>query len=184
MALAEPSETKLIENQDSKPDAEKREGQPISLKRSLGVPGGIALLVGTIIGSGIFATPKWVLFYVGSVGMSLVIWAICGIISLFGALCYSELGTLIPKSGAEFQYLLEAYGSLPAFLFSWMFVLFQRPAGQIMVLLVFGSYVIEAIFPGCGGREDLRPLVKVLAAAALGKLQVVLKFCFIVDLGL
>ena len=159
------------DEQDSEPDMEKRGGQPISLKRSLGVPGGIALLVGSIIGSGIFATPRWVLFYVGSVGMSLVIWTICGIISLFGALCYSELGTLIPKSGGEFQYLLKAYGSLPAFLLSWTFVLFQRPAGQIMVLLVFGSYVIEAIFPGCGGREDLGPLVKILAAAALGKLE-------------
>jgi len=75
---------------------------------------------------------------------------------------------MIPRSGAEFQYLLEAYGSLPAFLFSWTFVLFQRPASQIMVLLVFGSYIIEAIFPGCGGREDLGPLVKILAAAAMG----------------
>lgn len=171
MAKDSPSQSFLAETQNGELDDEKREGKPVFLKRSLGVPGGIALLVGTIIGSGIFATPKWVLFYVGSVGMSLVIWTICGIISLFGALCYSELGTLIPRSGAEFQYLLEAYGSLPAFLFSWTFVLFQRPASQIMVLLVFGSYVIEAIFPGCGGREDLGPLVKILAAAALGELE-------------
>ena len=169
MAEDSASQSFLADKQDGELDGEKRDRKPICLKRSLGVPGGIAFLVGTIIGSGIFATPKWVLFYVGSVGMSLVIWTICGIISLFGALCYSELGTLIPRSGAEFQYLLEAYGSLPAFLFSWTFVLFQRPAGQIMVLLVFGSYVIEAIFPGCGGREDLAPLVKLLAAAALGE---------------
>lgn len=171
MAKDSPSQSFRAETQNGELDDEKREGKPVFLKRSLGVPGGIALLVGTIIGSGIFATPKWVLFYVGSVGMSLVIWTICGIISLFGALCYSELGTLIPRSGTEFQYLLEAYGSLPAFLFSWTFVLFQRPASQIMVLLVFGSYVIEAIFPGCGGREDLGPLVKILAAAALGELE-------------
>lgn len=171
MAKDSPSQSFLAETQNGELDDEKREGKPVFLKRSLGVPGGIALLVGTIIGSGIFATPKWVLFYVGSVGMSLVIWTICGIISLLGALCYSELGTLLPRSGAEFQYLLEAYGSLPAFLFSWTFVLFQRPASQIMVLLVFGSYVIEAIFPGCGGREDLGPLVKILAAAALGELE-------------
>ena len=171
MAKDSQSQSFISETENGEVDLETPERPTVSLRRSLGVPGGIAFLVGTIIGSGIFATPKWVLFYVGSVGMSLVIWTICGIISLFGALCYSELGTMIPRSGAEFQYLLEAYGSLPAFLFSWTFVLFQRPASQIMVLLVFGSYVMEAIFPGCGGREDLGPLVKILAAAALGELE-------------
>ena len=176
MAKDSPSQSFINEMQNSEFDNERRVVRTDSLRRSLGVPGGIALLVGTIIGSGIFATPKWVLFYVGSVGMSLVIWTICGIISLFGALCYSELGTMIPRSGAEFQYLLESYGSLPAFLFSWTFVLFQRPAGQIMVLLVFGSYIIEAIFPGCGGREDLGPLVKILAAAAMGELRFLSNF--------
>lgn len=176
MAEDSQSQSFIDETQNGEFDDEKRVRNTVSLRRSLEVPGGIAFLVGTIIGSGIFATPKWVLFYVGSVGMSLVIWAICRIISLFGALCYSELGTMIPRSGAEFQYLLEAYGSLPAFLFSWTFVLFQRPASQIMVLLVFGSYVIEAIFPGCGGREDLGPLVKMLAAAALGELEFLFSF--------
>ena len=171
MAKDSPSQRFVSEAQNGEIDDGNGVGNTVSLRRSLGVPGGIAFLVGTIIGSGIFATPKWVLFYVGSVGMSLVIWTICGIVSLFGALCYSELGTMIPRSGAEFQYLLEAYGSLPAFLFSWTFVLFQRPAGQIMVLLVFGSYVVEAIFPGCGGREDLGPLVKILAAVAMGELE-------------
>jgi len=145
----------------------KRSGKPVSLKRSVGVPGAIALLVGTIIGSGIFATPKWILLYVGSVGMLLVMWTLCGLIALFGALSYCELGTLIPKSGAEYPYLMEAYGPLPAFLYSYVFVLFVKPSG-IMILLVFGAYVIEPFFPGCGGREDLVPLVKILAAAALG----------------
>ena len=150
--------------------------KPVYLSRSLGLPEAIALLVGTIIGSGIFATPKWVLLYVGSVGMSLVMWAVCGLIALFGALCYCELGTLIPKSGGEYAYLKEAYGPLPAFLYSYVFVLFVKPSG-IMILLVFGSYVSEPFFPGCGGSEGLVPLVKVLAAAALGKVNYGLK-CF------
>lgn len=75
--------------------------EAITLKRSLGVPGGVALLVGTIIGSGIFATPRWVVLYSGSVGLSLVVWSLCGLISLLGALCYVELGLLIPKSGGR-----------------------------------------------------------------------------------
>lgn len=156
-------------NQDGESgNSHNKRSKPVSLKRSVGVPGAIALLVGTMIGSGIFATPKWVLMYVGSVGMSLVIWTFCGLIALFGALCYCELGTLIPKSGGEYPYLMEAYGPLPAFLYSYVFVLFVKPSG-IMILLVFGAYVIEPFFPGCGGREDLVPLVKILAAAALGR---------------
>lgn len=166
MALAESEQTQnfLVDNQDGELERE----QPVCLKRTLGLPGAIAFLVGTMVGSGIFATPKWVLIYVGSVGMSLVVWALCGMIALFSALCYCELGTMIPKSGAEYPYLLEAYGPLPAFLYSWVFVLFSKPSG-IMILLVFGAYVIEPFFPGCGGREDLIPLVKILAAAAMGK---------------
>lgn len=163
------SQTLLAENQEGQHDVEKDETTPITLQRSLGVPGAIALLAGTIIGSGIFATPKWVLFYSGSVAMSFLVWTFCGILALFGALCYSELGTMFPKSGGEFQYLLKAYGSLPAFLFSWTFVLFTMPATEIMVLLVFGSYVIEAIFPSSeGGRQYNGPADKILAAIAMG----------------
>ena len=154
-------------NQDGDLSKESK-GASVSLKRSVGVPGAVALLVGTMIGSGIFATPKWVLMYAGSVGMSLMMWALCGLIALFGALCYCELGTLIPKSGGEYAYFMAGYGGMMAFLYSYVSVLFVKPSG-IMILLVFGAYIIEPFFPGCGGREDLIPLVKILAAAALGK---------------
>lgn len=167
MAELEQRQNMLTDSQDGELHGERR-GKPVCLERSLGAPGAISFLVGTIIGSGIFATPKWVLLYVGSVGMSLVMWALCGMIALFSALCYCELGTLIPRSGAEYPYLLEAYGALPAFLYSWVFVLFSKPSG-VMILLVFGAYVIEPFFPGCSSREDLMPLVKIIAAAATGK---------------
>lgn len=167
MAEQEQRRNMLTNSQDGELHGERR-GKPVCLERSLGVPAAISFLVGTIIGSGIFATPKWVLLYVGSVGMSLVVWALCGVIALFSALCYCELGTLIPRSGAEYPYLLEAYGALPAFLYSWVFVLFSKPSG-VMILLVFGAYVIEPFFPGCSSREDLMPLVKIIAAAAMGK---------------
>jgi len=90
MSEDSPSQRLLTENKDVEHGGEKRDGTPLILKRSLGVTGGIAFLVGTIVESGIFATPKWVLFYVGSEGMSLVMWTICGKFALFGALCYSE----------------------------------------------------------------------------------------------
>jgi L-type amino acid transporter 9 len=139
----------------------------VGLRRTLGIPGGVALLVGSIIGSGIFATPRWVMMYTGSVGLNLVVWSFCGVIALFGGLCYVELGTMIPRSGSGYAYMLEAYGSYPAFLYSWIFVLFLKPSG-VMILLVFGSYVIEPFFPGCSNDKEHYSLVKLLAAAALG----------------
>ena len=175
IAEQEQRQNMLTNSQDGELHGERR-GKPVCLERSLEVPGAISFLVGTIIGSGIFATPKWVLLHVGSVGMSLVVWTLCGMIALFSALCHCELGILIPRSGAEYPYLLEAYGALPVFLYSWVFVLFSKPSG-VMILLVFGAYVIEPIFPGCSSREDLMPLVKIIAAAAMGKFNKS-QFCF------
>ncbi|KXJ29071.1 b(0,+)-type amino acid transporter 1 [Exaiptasia diaphana] len=167
-----PQETMLPSQENLEPfikstTAEEGNKEQVGLKRTLGVPGGVALLVGTIIGSGIFATPRWIMMYAGSVGLNLVIWSVCGIFALCGGLCYLELGTLVPKSGGEYVYILEAFGSLPAFLYSWLYVMFLKPTA-VMILLPFGAYILEPFFPGCSGREDLVPLIKLLAAAALG----------------
>lgn len=163
--LASPQDT--TEQFMTNPPVQDNENQ-VGLKRTLGIPGGVAILVGTIIGAGIFATPRWIMLYTGSVGLNLVIWSLCGVFALCGGLCYLELGTMIPKSGGEYAYILEAFGPLPAFLFSWVFVMFIKPTG-IMILLAFGAYVIEPVFPGCSERKDLIPLLKLVAAAAYGR---------------
>ena len=77
-------------------------GKGVSLKRDVGLIGGIAVIVGTMIGSGIFASPKNVLEMSGSVGMALVVWGLCGFLAVSGALAYAELGTMIPASGGEY----------------------------------------------------------------------------------
>ena len=77
----------------------------IRLKQSLGLFNGIAIIVGTIVGGGIFVSPAGVLIETGSIGMALIVWFVCGFICLLGAQCFAELGTLITKSGGMYTYI-------------------------------------------------------------------------------
>ncbi|KAK8727144.1 hypothetical protein OTU49_009718 [Cherax quadricarinatus] len=122
---------------------------PINLERRVGLLSGVALIVGTMIGSGIFVSPKGLLERTGSVGLSLVVWAACGGLSLLGALCYVELGCMIPSSGAEHTYFLTAFGHLPAFLFAWVTIILLKPAMLAIICLSFSKYLVEAFASDC-----------------------------------
>ena len=170
MASAQPltSDHDKETNGDALPAVEVN-GQ-VGLKKEVTLLNGIALVVGVIIGSGIFISPKGVLKWTESVGMSLVVWAGCGILALLGSLCYCEMGTMIPKSGAEYSYLYEAFGPLPAFLYSWTLALIIRPSSLSVVALTFAHYVSQPFFPD----GEISPILvrKILAATCLGKYYV------------
>ncbi|KAG8176832.1 hypothetical protein JTE90_001972, partial [Oedothorax gibbosus] len=137
----------------------------VQLKRQVGLFSAVFLIVGCMIGSGIFISPKGVLQRSGSVGASLLVWTGCGAVSLMGALCYAELGTAIPVSGAEYSYYLRVYGKqgrfgpIPAFLYLWMCSLIIKPAAISIMLLTFAEYIVEPLFPSCGAPAMAKKLV-------------------------
>ena len=86
------------------------------LKRDLGVWGAASIVVGTVIGSGIFLVPKSMVMNVGSAEMVIFVFIFGGLLSLAGALTYAELSAAMPEAGGEYVYLREAYGPFFAFL--------------------------------------------------------------------
>ncbi|XP_035508018.1 b(0,+)-type amino acid transporter 1 [Morone saxatilis] len=148
-------------------DCQAEDKQPVKatvLQKDVGLLSGICLIVGTMIGSGIFISPKAVLLYSGAVGPCLLIWAACGVLSTLGALCYAELGTMITKSGGEYPYLMEAFGSVVAYLYSWTTVMVLKPSSFAIITLSFAEYASTPFYPGC-----TPPIVvtKCLSAAAI-----------------
>ena len=139
----------------------------VKLKPKITLINGITVIVGSIIGSGIFVSPKGVVQEVHSVGLSLIIWLACGLFSMVGAYCYTELGTLIVRSGADYAYIFEAFGPFLAFLRLWVECMIVRPCAAAIVALTFANYVIEPLFPTCPQPEVA---VRLLAAVAIREL--------------
>lgn len=86
----------------------------------------------------------------GSVGMCLVVWVVCGFLSLLGALAFAELSAVVPRSGAEYAYFMDAYGplhrylgQLPAFTCSWVMVFLLRPAEVAIICLTFAENLMQ-----------------------------------------
>ncbi|WVW82894.1 hypothetical protein I302_104908 [Kwoniella bestiolae CBS 10118] len=107
---------------------------------------GIALVVGAQVGSGIFSSPGVVVGEVGSVGASLGVWLMSGILAWTGASSFAELGCAVPLSGGAQAYLAYAFGPMTSYLFTWTAVTMLKPGSAAMIALIFGEYVNRLLY--------------------------------------
>ena len=121
------------------------------LARDLGVSHASAVVVGTIIGSGIFLVPAEMMQAVGSAKLVYLAWLVGGLLSFFGALTYAELGAMKPQAGGEYVYVRDAYGPLGGFLYAWTWFVIAKPASVATVatglVRILGTFSIFSFFP-------------------------------------
>lgn len=127
---------------------ENQTNQPEEFKRELGLLDGTMLVVGSMIGSGIFIVSSDMVRQVGSAGWLLAIWALTGFMTVIAAVSYGELSAMFPKAGGQYVYLKEAYNKLIAFLYGWSFFAVIQ-TGTIAAVGVafskFTAYLVPAV---------------------------------------
>lgn len=127
------------------PSALDRQGDAsLERNKTLTYLNGLSLIVGLIIGSGIFSSPSQVNANAGSPGASLIVWAVAGLLAWTGAASYAELGGAIPLNGGSQVYLSKIFGELTGFLFTWCAVLVLKPGSAAIIAIIFGEYVVRA----------------------------------------
>eukprot|EP00088_Acartia_fossae_P065772 TRINITY_DN811_c0_g1_i11.p1 TRINITY_DN811_c0_g1~~TRINITY_DN811_c0_g1_i11.p1 ORF type:complete len:489 (-),score=-32.03 TRINITY_DN811_c0_g1_i11:89-1555(-) len=143
---------------------DKNEDDQVELKPKMTLLNGVTVIVGSIIGSGIFVSPSGVLKETGSVNMSLMVWIISGVFSMIGAYCYAELGCMIKKTGADYAYIMVTFGKFLAFIRLWVECIIVRPCSQAIVALTFSIYATKPFFPECDPPDEA---VRLLAAICI-----------------
>ena len=120
------------------------------LLRELGVGQASAIVVGTIIGSGIFLVPAEMMQAVGSARLVYLAWIVGGLLSLAGAITYAELGAMKPQAGGEYVYIRDAYGPLTAFLYAWTWFIVAKPGSVATIatgiVRILGTFPALAFF--------------------------------------
>lgn len=116
------------------------------LRRALGFWAAFSIVVGTVIGSGIFRVPSEMVQAVGTPGRVFAVWVFGGILSLFGALSYAELSAMLPEAGGEYVYLNAAYGPFFGFVYGWTQTWVAKSASLAALATLFATYLAD-FFP-------------------------------------
>ncbi|KAK8763744.1 hypothetical protein V5799_033648 [Amblyomma americanum] len=149
------------------PQDKQKRSQEFTLKRDVGLFSSITLLLGAIIGTGIFITPGNVLRNSKTITIDLLLWTLGGVNALIGGLCAAELGALLPASGGDYAFFLAAgrpygvCGDLPAFFYAWT-CFFLEPAATSIQGLTFSAYLLSLPYPDCAPPYEVNVLVSSL----------------------
>lgn len=114
-------------------------------QRQLAAAGAITIIIGIVVGAGIFRTPSMVAGVTGDVGWAFVAWTLGGVISLIGALCYAELASTYPHAGGDYHFLSRAYGRQASFLYAWAKAMVINTGSIALLAFVFGDYLSAVI---------------------------------------
>lgn len=144
---------------DKRPPSAEHDTATAPLPRVIGSVGSTMIVVGTIIGSGIFLVPHNVALKVGSVGSLFGVWIVGGALTLAGSLSLGELGAAMPEAGGVYVYLREAYGKVFAFLYGWACLLVIDSGSAATLAVAFGIYAARFV--------PLTPLEQKLIAAGV-----------------
>jgi basic amino acid/polyamine antiporter, APA family len=134
-------------------------------EETLSVVDAVAIVVGMVVGVGIFKTPSIVAASAESEGMVLLFWLLGGLASLVGALCYAELMCAYPHAGGDYHYLNRAFGSVPAFLYAWARMTVIQTGSVAMVAFIVGDYASEIFRLGPISQSIYAALIIVLLTA-------------------
>lgn len=119
--------------------------QSLERNKSLTYLNGLSLVIGVVIGSGIFSSPASVNSNAGSPGAALIVWVISGVLAWTGAASYAELGGAIPLNGGPQVYLSKIFGEWAGFLFTWCAVTVLKPGSAAIIAIIFGEYIVSAV---------------------------------------
>jgi basic amino acid/polyamine antiporter, APA family len=117
------------------------QSQPPQLLRALGLREGIAIHVGSIIGSGIFIVPATIAGHLDAMGPILIVWVVAGMLTLFGALSLAELSAVLPQAGGPYVYLRNSFGRVWAFLFSWNDFFINKAGSAAALAIGLATYL-------------------------------------------
>jgi APA family basic amino acid/polyamine antiporter len=139
-----------------------------ALERRLGVFSATTIIVGSMIGSGIFIAPSIMAGYVATPGIWLGLWLVGGALTLLGALSYGELCAMMPKAGGQYVFLREAFGPLVAFLYGWTLFLVIQTGFNAAVAIAFSKYL-----GGLGLHLGEKDVVLAVGSWTLSRAQIV-----------
>ena len=155
-------------------------GGSLEKHKTLTYMNGLSLIVGLIIGSGIFSSPSQVNLNAGSPGASLIVWAIAGLLAWTGASSYAELGGAIPLNGGAQVYLSKIFGEIWGFLFTWCAVVVLKPGSTAIISIIMGEYLVRAAIGA--DAENVNPWIN-KSVALVGLFAVTLMNCISTRLG-